>query len=657
MGRRGNTSEDAAPADGVQRARSGEAPSERVRPAELPPERTRPEELPSERVRPEELPPAEREARAAIAIAGGLYFVGASLTATAVLLPHVGSPAGIVSVALDGLLTSALLFFAANRGWGGLRVAFAADLWGIVLIALLCAFGGGADSPFALIYFFALGHAAAFQPRGRFLFVCAAVLLAFLLPLVYEAQVSSMFGAVASVGIVLALLTAGVVHMSLNRMREQRRRLEILIAATAELGKSLDPSETLHTIAHMAVPGLAALCVVDLLDDSGGVGASAAAALQPEVAKEVERMRAAVPLDLHAEHPLAEVLDGGVAYAIHRADEQPAGAVGEHERALHDAGFGSAAAFPMVARGRTVGVISFWQLDSYARYDSGLLAVYEDLAGRAAMALDNARLYAERARVARTLRRSLMPAVLPTVPGLQLASYFRPMGAGEEVGGDFYDAFGDRDGCWLVVGDVCGKGAEAAALTGFLRHTTAAYAREEQSPARVLEQVNRAMLDQEFDGRFATAILARLRFRRTRVELTLAVAGHPGALVARADGSVSELDGSGTLLGVFPEPGLQDVSATLAPGDSFALYTDGLAEAHAPTRILTVQEMLARLRDHAPEGAQDAIDSLLGLIDLEHRVGDDIAILAVHVERAAAGVSASRSQPDLLTARTALGSR
>ena len=106
----------------------------------------------------------------------------------------------------------------------------------------------------------------------------------------------------------------------------------------------------------------------------------------------------------------------------------------------------------------------------------------EDLTGRAALAFDNARLYAERARVARTLRRSLMPAALPEVPGLDLDSYFRPMGAGSEVGGDFYDVFADRDGCWLVVGDVCGKGAEAAVMTAFLRHTTVAYAREGAPP-------------------------------------------------------------------------------------------------------------------------------------------------------------------------------
>jgi serine phosphatase RsbU (regulator of sigma subunit) len=544
--------------------------------------------------RPEE-PAGQREARAAVAIAGGLYLVGALLTATAMLLPHVSSPAAIVGVALDALLTAALLFYAAERSWGGLRLACAADLWGIVLIAVLCASGGGASSPFALIYFFAIGHAAAFQPRGRFLLVCAAGLLAFLLPLAYEAHISTNFGAVACVGGVLALLTSAVVHAALDRMREQRRRLEVLISASTQLNESLDPAETLRTIAHMAVPELAALCVIDVLDESGEVSATIAAGVDAGVARAAERDRRLVP---------------------------------------H--GYTHAARYPMVARGRTHGAISFWHLAGDALYDSGRLAVFEDLTARAAMALDNARLYAERERVARTLRRSLMPAVLPVIPGLELASYFRPMGAGEEVGGDFYDVFGDHEECWLMVGDVCGKGAEAAALTGFLRHTSAAYARQESCPARVLELVNRAMLEQELDGRFATAILAHLRFEESGVQLTLAVAGHPAALLTRADGDVAELGAGGTLLGVLEDPAIERVTRTLAPGDSLALYTDGLSEAHAPRRIITAEEMIARLAKVPATSAQASIDALLGLIDLDRPVGDDIAILSARIAGAGA---------------------
>ena len=211
----------------------------------------------------------------------------------------------------------------------------------------------------------------------------------------------------------------------------------------------------------------------------------------------------------------------------------------------------------MVARGRMLGVMSFVHP---GRPKRGQLRVLEDLTGRAALAYDNARLYAERARVAQTLRRSLMPAALPAVPGLELESYFRPMGAGNEVGGDFYDVFADRDGCWLVVGDVCGKGAEAAVITAFLRHTTVAYARDGSSPASVLSRVNGAMLEQDFEGRFATAILARLDFAAGGIALTVAAAGHPAALVTRAGGATEEFGAGGTLLGIFPDARIAESS-------------------------------------------------------------------------------------------------
>jgi hypothetical protein len=553
-------------------------------------------------------PADQREARAAVATAGGLYLVGALLCACATLLPHVSSPAGVIGVALDALLTGAVLLVAASRSWGGFGLAYVAELWGVLVIGVLCASSGGPDSPFALIYFFALGHAAAFQPRLRFIGVSVAALVAFLAPLAYEPHVSTMFAAVACVGIVLALLTSIVVHAALNRLREQRRRMELMIAATAELDRSLDPAQTLRTIAHMAVPDLAELCVIDLLDEGGSVGDTVVAAVDPELAAGVER-------------------------AVHGEDR---------ERFVREVGYTSAAVFPMIARGRTRGTISFLQLHGDARYDPSLLAVLEDLAGRAAMAFDNARLYAERAQVARTLRRSLMPAVLPVIPGLELASYFRPSGTGSEVGGDFYDVFGGPESCWLIVGDVCGKGAEAAALTGFLRHTAAVYAREGSSPGDVLAQVNRAMLDQDFDGRFATAILAHIRMRELLTEVAVALAGHPAALITRADGHCAgELGGSGALLGVFADAAIEEATTILEPGDSLALYTDGLSEAHAPGRVVSVADMLEQLEKTPPASATDAIDALLALIDPDDSVRDDIAILSACVRPASSATGAS----------------
>jgi Stage II sporulation protein E (SpoIIE)/GAF domain len=513
-------------------------------------------------------------------------------------------------------------------------LAWVADLWGVVLIAFLCASTGGATSPFALIYFFAIGHAAAFQPRARFLLVSFAGLVAFLTPLAYS-HVTTNFGAIAAVGAVLALLVTTVVHGALERMREQRWRLEFLIAATARLDTSLDPRQTLREIGRTAIPQLAEICLIDLIDADRSITTSIAAAGDAALAERLEGIRGANPPELRAGDPIARSLGAKASCLLDdlaepSAHRWTAGTEAE-EQLLGQAGCRAGVVLPMVARGRLLGAISFLHP---SRLDPGTIALLEDLTGRASMAFDNARLYAERAHVARTLRRSLMPSALPATPGLELASFFQPMGAGNEVGGDFFDVFGaGAGGCWLVVGDVCGKGAEAAVLTGFLRHTTVAYAGEGARPAHVLARVNQAMLDHDFDGRFATAILAHLVFGGSQVEVTIAAAGHPPALLARAGGAAEELGGCGTLLGVFPEPDIAETSTTLAPGDVLVLHTDGLSDAHAPERILTEREMLDQLARTPPRTAREAIDALFELVDLERGARDDIAILAARMKR------------------------
>src|SRR5262249_1177062 len=136
----------------------------------------------------------------------------------------------------------------------------------------------------------------------------------------------------------------------------------------------------------------------------------------------------------------------------------------------------------------------------------------------------------------------------------------------------------------------------------------------------------------DFDGRFATAILARLGMRDGEVHVTIAAAGHPAALVSRASGKAEELGASGTLLGVFRDPRIEERTTVLRAGDGLALYTDGLSEAHCRGRVLTVEQGMGQLGGAAPRSAREAIDSLLALIDLENGSRDDIAILAAHVD-------------------------
>lgn len=558
------------------------------------------------------------EARVAVASAAVLYLIGAALIATTPLLPHVGSPAGAAAVGVCALLAAAVLWRQVRRD-RGLMLAWAAEAAGVVLILLLCASTGGAGSPFSLLYFFALGHAAAFQPRKRFVAISLAGMVAFLAAALYS-HVSLQFAAFASVGAVLALLTIGAIHIAVDRMREQRRRLEFLIDATASLDTSLDPQQTLRRVAQMALPQLAELCVIDLTDETGSISAVVAAANDGALAERVESLQDERPGERGSRDAVGRVLASGRRVVLAPGED----AEGELRRVPGCPP--ATVAIPMVARGRTLGIISFHRT---AAYERGQVALLQSLSARAALAYDNARLYAERVEVAQTLRRSLRPPRLPEISGLELDSYFRPIGGGSEVGGDFYDVFEDAGGAWLVIGDVCGKGAEAAVLTGFLRHTTAAYAHEGAGPASVLERVNHAMLRHDFEGRFATAVLARLAFADAGVQLTLAIAGHPPALLARADAGPAEFGRYGTLLGVFPHPQITEASTVLQAGDVIALYTDGLTEALAP-RLLSPEQLLERLGG-PPPSAQAAIEALAALVEPAAPARDDIAILAARV--------------------------
>ncbi|HUA10800.1 MAG TPA: GAF domain-containing SpoIIE family protein phosphatase [Solirubrobacteraceae bacterium] len=566
------------------------------------------------------------EAHAAVMIAAGLYLVGAALTATAALAPHVGSPAAVIGVAIAACITAAALIVAARSGHVGFGLACAADLWGIVLILVLCAATGGAQSPFALIYFFAVCHAAAFQPTRRFLLVMFVALAAFLAPVAYE-DVPLDFAPFAGVGVVLLLFASFALHVTLAWSRRQRRRLQFMIAASKKLDSSLDPSQTLRKIARSAVPELAELCVIDVVDHAGRIE-TVAVSLDPSVARRLEQLRHDYPLDLHGPHPVARALATGEPQIV-EADEatlDDTAQSDEHMRFMRDVGYRSAAVFPMSARHRTHGTVSFLHVGVDAVHSGAELGVLEDLTARAALAYDNARLYAERAHIANVLQRSLMPPKLPRLPWLDLASYFRPIGPANRIGGDFYDAFGDDRKCWLLLGDVCGKGPEAAALTGLLRQSTRAYARETASPSAVLASVNATMIEQELSDGFATAVLVHLEPRGDHVDARFAAAGHPPALVVRQNGDVDEF-GEGGLLGLAGARS-EDFATRLAAGDALALYTDGLPDARAPQQILGVAEMTAELRRGVPASAQGVVDALLKPVAPDGDVRDDIAVLA-----------------------------
>jgi hypothetical protein len=297
----------------------------------------------------------------------------------------------------------------------------------------------------------------------------------------------------------------------------------------------------------------------------------------------------------------------------------------------------SAMTVPMVVRGRTIGAITVVTSVSGRRLGEDELFMLEEVAGRCALALDNARLYAERSRIARTLQESLLPPLLPDLPGLDVAARFRAAGSGIEVGGDFYDLFELGDAGWAVaIGDVCGKGTGAAAITALARYTVRAAAMRQQGPSQILTLLNEALLRQHSDRRFCTVLFGRIAMNGRGASFEFASGGHPLPLLLRAGGG-SELGQPGTLLGIVPDPALRDDRVRLEPGDALVLYTDGVTDAAAPDRILTPAALVDAVGSTAGLAADEIAERTLGaaLNGAGADPRDDIAIMVLKVpERA-----------------------
>ena len=269
-----------------------------------------------------------------------------------------------------------------------------------------------------------------------------------------------------------------------------------------------------------------------------------------------------------------------------------------------------------------------------ARKQAEQARVEAELAHRAAEA-ERARLH----QVLAILQNSLLPPVLPQVPGLEAAAYYHTASA-DELGGDFYDLFALGDGRWaFFLGDVCGKGPAAAAVTSLVRFTLRATCRQVADPVSVLRILD-AELQEHYgaiDPRYCTVLVGMLTPHGSSFTAVLASGGHPPALLLRADGSADVLSTpGGTLVGILPQPHFVPATATLAPGDTLLLYTDGLTEArtNAGPRY-SETDLHAFARSLAPAGARPTIAALAGLMEnFGDGLDDDTALLALGVPAA-----------------------
>jgi serine phosphatase RsbU (regulator of sigma subunit) len=224
----------------------------------------------------------------------------------------------------------------------------------------------------------------------------------------------------------------------------------------------------------------------------------------------------------------------------------------------------------------------------------------------AAVITERSRVEQTLAHIANTLQESLLPSRVPEIPGIEVAIDYRPAGEGQIVGGDFYDAYPADDGTWtIVVGDVLGKGPTAAATTALARYTLRAAAVHERRPSRILLELN-AAIQRQTPGQSCTVAYSRLELRDgDRAKVVLASGGHPPPLVLRAYGGVELAGSPGMVIGVEPDPILEDDTFDLAPGDALVFYTDGLTDAHAPSHVVSLQELAIALRDCAGRDASE----------------------------------------------------
>ncbi len=428
-------------------------------------------------------------------------------------------------------------------------------------------------------------------------------------------------------------------------LEERRRELEFLASTSAELDASLDLDLTLQRVADLTVPYLADGCMVDLLDENDLIRRVASSSADEAVSVVLDRLRTH-HLELEGPHPISTAIRTGRTQVVEEVTDELRRQWSPDDAYLEDIRAWPARAAvvaPLRARGRTLGAIA---LASFSDREFGprVIATIEELARRAAVAADNARLYSERSYIAARLQQSLLPPHLPDVPGLEIAARFRPAGEAYDVGGDFYDIFETGTGSWAIaMGDVCGKGADAAALTAMARYTIRATGiRAAQTPERVLSLLNEVLLTEAPREQFLTVAYANLSVHENGTELAVASAGHPLPLLLHADGRLDQVGQPGTLLGVVPEIELHSERLELQAGDTLVFYTDGVTEARTDTGAMFGLEglrsaVLACVGCDAAEVAERIENSLTDA--RVERPRDDIAIVVVQVSGSGADVA------------------
>ncbi|NEA63376.1 SpoIIE family protein phosphatase [Streptomyces sp. SID12488] len=413
-------------------------------------------------------------------------------------------------------------------------------------------------------------------------------------------------------------------------------RLTLLAATTTQLTSTLDAEEALRRLVALVVPRLADWAIIDLITERDEVWRTVVAEMDGEDLVHHEELQGPMPpIPEESPMPLSRALRGVASTLAGPQTYQgpPDSGIAVEQRRLFDAtGIHSAAIAPIRSTRAVLGALTLGRAKQPGDFGTPDLPLIEDIARRAGLALDNARLYQRQRKVAETMQNHLLPQ-MPHVPGLQMTVRYLPAPDASQVGGDWYDAFSLADGATaLAIGDVVGHDLEAAAGMAQVRNMLRAYAWAlRQPPSQIVERLDEAVLHIT-DVAMATMILARLEETHDgQWKLSWTNAGHPPPLLISHDGLADYLtNGHGILLGTGSNKPRTDASVLLPPGSTLLLYTDGLIEEPGHT----LDEGLHRLRQHAAALAHRPLASFTD--QLLQRVrplanDDDVALLALRV--------------------------
>ena len=429
-----------------------------------------------------------------------------------------------------------------------------------------------------------------------------------------------------------------VASLTVNLNREQAAS-ELLGEAGALMEDALDRGERAQHLADLAVPVLGDVAMVDMVSPDGTIERVAARSSGTEVADLFVELRESTPIDPHGPHPVAEVIRSGRPMSLDQLSDDAIEGITTREderELLRKHRFRSCIVLPLGARGSVLGALTLWIMRPSKTFDETARRTAKRLADRAALALDNARLHEQQSHIASVLQRSLRPRSLPQITGFDAASRFLAAGEAYEVGGDFYDVFRSGSGTWTaVIGDVCGKGPEAASLTALARYTIRTASSPGSSPSEVLRALHESISSERADLRFCTAALARIQAPGNgsdAARLTVALGGHPLPMVLRRNGRVDSIGEPGTLLGALPSPALADSDDTLGMGDALILYTDGVLDVRDRSKRDDPDWLAKELTKVAGKTA-DEIAQRIAQAAIKRHGGeprDDIAILVLH---------------------------